>query len=133
MGGKVQSRHSACLSWTEVEPKEMCVFLAIVLLMGVTRKSSIEKYWGVDPLVSTPIFGKLMSRNRFTAFMGNLHFSDSLRGHSQEGQKDAMERIRPVFQYLKIKFAAAFRTYQKLIINESLVLLHSAIHPFKTS
>ena len=125
MAGKVQSTHSARLSWTDVEPKEMYVFLAIVLLMGVTSKSSVKKYWGIDPLVNTPIFGKLMSRNRFTAIMGNLHFSDSLRGHitiQEGGQKDTMERIRPVFQYLKVKFAAAFRPYQKLVIDESLVL-----------
>ena len=125
MAGKVQAKNSARLTWTDVDIGEMYVFIAIVLLMGMIKKSSIRKYWACDPLLVTPIFGRLMSRNRFTAIMGNLHFTDSLQSHldSQHGvHKDTMERIRPVLEYLKAKFTAAFRPYQKMIIDESLVL-----------
>lgn len=103
----------------------MYSFIAIVLLKGVIKKSSVRKYWASDSLLATPIFGRLMSRNRFTAIMGNLHFTDSLQSHLDYQHalwKDPMERIRPVLEYLKVKFTAAFRPYQKMIIDESLVL-----------
>lgn len=125
MAGKVQAKNSARLTWTDVDIGEMYVFIAIVLLMGVIKKSSIRKYWACDPLLVTPIFGRLMSKNRFTSIMGNLHFTDSLQSHldSQHGvRKDTMERIQPVLEYLKVKFIAAFRPYQKMIIDESFVL-----------
>lgn len=139
MARKVQAPNSFQLSWNTLGIKKLYVFLAIVILMGTVKKSSIKKYWTTDPLIITPSFGKLMPRNRFTKIMGNLHFINSLQNHLRNqdlprGERDSMERIWLIFQYLQLKFSSTFRPYQKLIINESLILrrgehLHQTVYP----
>lgn len=53
MPGKIQTKSSARLTWTNVDIGEMYIFIAIVLLMEV-MKSSIRKYWASDRLLATP-------------------------------------------------------------------------------
>ena len=61
--------------WKEITEEELKVFFANILLMGILRKSEIEKYWNTSGVGQTPIFGQLMSRNHFTAILSNLHIS----------------------------------------------------------
>ncbi|XP_050704248.1 piggyBac transposable element-derived protein 4-like [Eriocheir sinensis] len=68
-----------------------------------------------------------MGRNRFQAILGNLHFIDSLLSHTcnqdkPKADKDPMERIRPVSDYLREKIQQGFNPHQKLVIDESLCL-----------
>ena len=62
--------------WKEITEEELKVFFANILLMGILRKSEIEKYWNTSGVGQTPIFGQLMSRNCFTAILSNLHISN---------------------------------------------------------
>lgn len=43
--------------WVDTDGKEICIFLAIVILTGLLRKCEIEQYWSTDILLFTPIFG----------------------------------------------------------------------------
>ena len=61
--------------WKEITEEELKVFFANIFLMGILRKSKIEKYWNMSRVGQTPIFGQLMSRNCFTAILSNLHIS----------------------------------------------------------
>jgi hypothetical protein len=40
-------------------------FLAIIMLMGHVKEDTTRVYWNISKLIETPVFGKLMSRNRF--------------------------------------------------------------------
>ncbi|XP_050686707.1 chimeric ERCC6-PGBD3 protein-like [Eriocheir sinensis] len=126
-GGKVDHPRSLYNGFAPVTPDELYVFLAIVILMGTIKKNSIHKYWSTDPLTATPGFNRVMGRNRFQAILGNLHFIDSLLSHTcnqdkPKADKDPMERIRPVSDYLREKIQQGFNPHQKLVIDESLCL-----------
>ena len=41
--------------------------------MGHVRKDHIKDYWSTDPYLETPIFSKVMSRNRFQQILQLLH------------------------------------------------------------
>ena len=55
----------------------MCQWLGLSILMGVIRKSDTKDYWSTDPLIATPYFGSIMSRNRYLEIARFLHLSDN--------------------------------------------------------
>lgn len=70
--------HSRLQQWHDVTVPEFYIFIAIVMLMARNNHLSIEEHWSTDPLLLTPIFGNLMSRNRFSSILGMLHFSNPM-------------------------------------------------------
>lgn len=51
--------------WMNVSCSEIKNLFGIFTLMGQIRKDNIKESRSVDPYLATPIFSKLMSRNRF--------------------------------------------------------------------
>ncbi|XP_056643837.1 piggyBac transposable element-derived protein 4-like [Diorhabda sublineata] len=54
----------AAPKWKNVDVPELYVFFAMTMLKTRTKKSNIKEYWTQDTLLSTPVFGKTMSRNQ---------------------------------------------------------------------
>ncbi|XP_065302057.1 piggyBac transposable element-derived protein 4-like [Dermacentor albipictus] len=104
--------------WKDVTPREFYLFLAVVMLMAHARKGSIAQYWSTDPLLSTPAFSKLMSRNRFLLILRFLHFSNN----EDQIHGDRLHKVRSVFLTLRKNFQGALSPYQDVCIDESLLL-----------
>lgn len=100
----------------------------MVLLMGITKKSSYKKYWSADPLITTSIFHQIMPLNWFVNFMGNLHFYDILTNNLLDLPVDTMRRIQPAFDHIRNAFWTSFKPHQKLYIDESLMLWRGRAH-----
>jgi hypothetical protein len=66
------------------------------MLMVHTRKSRIKEYWFIDPLISTPMFADIMSRDRFLLLLRFLHFNDN--EYQQSDYK--LYKIKPIITYL---------------------------------
>jgi hypothetical protein len=73
----------------------------------------MQEDWSTDPLLSTPIFTRLMKRDRFFFIMKISHFCDN---------GDKLYKLRYVVDYLRNKFREIFSPFEKLCIDESLVL-----------
>ena len=58
-------------------PGELWKFFGLHLLMGLLWKPTIKDYWATDPLMRTPIFNEMMSRNRFEEILLGMHFVDN--------------------------------------------------------
>jgi len=58
------SNPKAFTDWIPLTSNEFMNFWALNLLMGIVQKPCIKDYWSTNELLSTPIFGKTMSRNR---------------------------------------------------------------------
>ncbi len=97
------SAHSRLRAWTPVTVDELKVFFALLIAMGLTRKTDLADYWSTDEVVETPLFGKHMSKNRFFAILSNLHLCDNETAvpHGQHGY-DPLYKLRPFIRMLDI-------------------------------
>ena len=79
----------------------MKVFFALVMTMGLVKKSDTAQYWSTKECVSTPFFGKYMTRNRFHLILSNLHIVDNNLAVA-DGQPgfDKLFKVRPFIQML---------------------------------
>lgn len=69
LGKKSNMRH-----WTDTNIAEFQKFLGLCLLIGNIHMPYLRNYWSSDPLYEHPIFGKVMSRNRFEMILRNICF-----------------------------------------------------------
>lgn len=86
--------------------------------MGQIRKDNIKEYWSVDPYFVTPIFSKLMTRNRFDQITRYLHFSDNTKINEN---CDRLYKIEPVYNYLLEKFKTVYTPHQNLSLDEAMI------------
>lgn len=70
-------QHSRFRKWYALTREELRVSLSLLLLQGIVQKPNERMYWSRNRLVETPVFGEIMSRNRFELIMRMLHFVDN--------------------------------------------------------
>ena len=56
--------------------------MSLIILQEIMKKPSLDSYHSTNPLISTPFFGKCISRNRFLLLIKYLHFAE--KGASNE-------------------------------------------------
>ena len=49
-------------SWSDVTEGDIQLFFAHLLIMGLVKKPKMIKYWSRSEYISTPFFGKYMTR-----------------------------------------------------------------------
>ena len=108
--------------WKPTDRQEMLCFLALQILMGVIHKPRLALYWAKDTLISTPIFGQLMSRDRFHILLKFLHFDDNRNYNPADPNRDRLHKIRTVTDMIKRKCSQVYYPGKKLCVDESLVL-----------
>ena len=106
------------LKWSNITPEEMRKFLGLIILMGQVRKDNIRDYWSTDPTISTPIFPRTMSRNRFESIWQAWHFSDNSQQTQDSGR---LFKIWPVYEYFAHKFRSVYSPKQELSLDESMI------------
>ena len=104
--------------WHDVSVNEMYSFLALILLMPHVKKHEIQVYWTTNPMTETSFFAKYMRRDRFVQLLRYLHFADN----NNPNANDSLWKIRNIFDNLNTKFGNLFTPFQKLVIDESLIL-----------
>ena len=111
---------SKTASWYSTSKEEMYVFLATTMLMAINSKPRIKNYWSTDQLLSTPIFAKIFTRNRYISILKCLHFSNN--EEIEEIEQNRLRKVIKVIEMLKAKFTSALTPFQNLCIDESLML-----------
>lgn len=104
--------------WTDTNVSEMYSFLALIMMMSHARKSDMKDYWSTDPMLHMPLFGKVMSQDRFFLLLRVIHFCNN----ENQPENDRLFKIRLVMDRLKQKFSDVFTPFQNLCIDESLML-----------
>jgi hypothetical protein len=59
---------------------------------------SKKNYWSTSQLIETPIFAKLMSRNRFEQIWNSCHYSDN---STLDDEADRLCRAISGFSYIR--------------------------------
>ena len=109
--------------WVPTTKEELRKFFGLTLLMGLIRKPVIAMYWSRDPLYATPIFGEIMSRNRYQLLLRFLHFNDNEKvPKANDPERDRLYKIRPLLDHMFDKFQEVYDLAQEVAIDESLLL-----------
>ena len=82
--------------WKETNRDEMWLYICICLLMGIIHKPNIDASWSREHIFSTPIFGRLMRRDRFKQFRKMIHFTDPLN----KNPDDDLKKLQSFLEYL---------------------------------
>lgn len=107
--------------WKDTTRDEFKVFIALILLIGVVRKSNVEDYWSTDEATPTPYFRKHMSYNRFFLLYNNFHLlnNDTAITDVRNPNSDALYKLRPLISHLREAFVEVFTPEQDLSIDEA--------------
>ena len=106
-------------SWVDTTIGELCVFIVLVVIMGLVSKKRMVEYWSTDEIPATPFFGKIMNRRCYFQLLKVLHFVNNSSGNSAE---DRLWKVRPIIDPLVSRYKSAFKSYKNLYIDESLLL-----------
>ena len=72
-------------------------FLAVIMLMTITRKYKIHDNWSTNPLISTSMFGQGFARDRSMTILRYLHFNNDSKGTDEE----KLDKIKSVRVFVK--------------------------------
>ena len=109
--------------WSPTTKVEMYKFFGLLFLTGLVKKPQIAQYWSTDPLYTTPLFGKIMTRNRFQLLLSMLHYNDNSQApRTTDPNRDRLYKIRPVLDHLFERFQAVYGLSRDIAIDESLLL-----------
>ena len=107
---------------------EMKVFFALLISIGLTRKSNIADYWSTKEMIQTPFFGGKMAKNRFLLILSSLHLvnNDDAIPVGQPGA-DRLFKVRPFMQMLKNNFLL-YKPNKDLSFDEGLCPFKGRVH-----
>ena len=79
---KIQARsfiplYSRMWYWKPVIKDEMYVVLAFFMLMGIIQKPILHSYFSKNYILVTPIFGSIISMDRFESICNFTHFNNN--------------------------------------------------------
>lgn len=103
--------------WEDLTRETLREFIGLTALMGHVKKVSLEDYWSTKPILYTPIFHKIMTRNRYLQILRFIHFQNN-----ETVLKHPLRKIKVIIDDLNEKFAKFLDPGKKLCIDESLLL-----------
>ncbi|MGL5708395.1 MAG: transposase, partial [Aeromonas sp.] len=119
--------------WRNVTVIELKKIFGLTILMGYLRKNKLKDYWSTDPFIATPIFSKIMKRDRFLQILTFLHFNNN----EDIGENaDRLVKVQFLINYFSIKFANVYKPEQNLSLDEAMIpwkgrLLFKTYNPSK--
>lgn len=125
-----QSENSYLSKWHDTDIIEMKKFFGLVILMGIVYKPSLPLYWSTDELYYTPIFSKVMTRDRFYLLQKFLHFNNNLDpGYDpNDDERDRLHKVRPFIEMIQERCRKVYYPGKHLSVDESLVLFKGRLH-----
>lgn len=120
-------------SWIDVTVEEFRAFLGLCFLMGVIDKPQTKQYWSTSPLLNTPYFPEIMTRDRFTQIMRYIHFVDNSRNPNDgiatnDANYDTLWKVRWILDALNSKFKSEYVPKQNISIDETMIPFKGMVH-----
>ena len=121
-------RYSEHRKWTDVDRREMNIFLGLTFLMGIMKKPVLTDFWATSPLLLTPIFSAVMLRSRYLGILRYWHLVDNTNAPDpRDPARDRMFKLRPLLDHLNRKFQDAYQPQREICIDESVLLYKGRI------
>ena len=85
--------------WYHTNREELLAFLAVVVNMGLIRKSSLKDYWNLKEWSqNTPFFPAILTRDRFFMLQSMLHFPES------DGETGKLKKVQYIVKHFSEQF-----------------------------
>lgn len=108
-------------SWVATNIVEMKAFIAIIINMGLNKKSTLASFWSTTESQSMPWFGMIMPRNRFELLLKFFHLTRTNLPRPNQAGYDPCSRFQPIIDQLNVVSQQHYVPSQQLSIDESLV------------
>ena len=108
-------------NWKETNGREMRLFLAILIYMGIVQKPVEEWYWSKRQSICTPFVSEIMSYRRFQLLMKFLHFTNNETFDIASHPQPKLKKIFEIFQITCRKFQEVYIPEKDITVDESLV------------
>ena len=116
------SQYSRAKKWQDVSFEEMNAVLALLLLTGISKRSSYELYWSTDSLIEMKGFREIMPRDRFLAILNFLHLVNNDENLPRDHPNhDKAFKIRPLVDLLVPLWQRHYKPKRELSIDESMI------------
>ena len=119
-----ESRRSLFNLWTPLTFDELWVFVDIIIMMGIIEKPHYHMYWTKDHIFSTPIFSRVMRRDRFEQIRKMIHFVDPVN----EDPADSLTKLSSFLDHMAEKFKNNYIPEKNIAVDEYLSLWKGRLH-----
>ncbi|XP_037787732.1 piggyBac transposable element-derived protein 4-like [Penaeus monodon] len=103
--------------WEDTTVREVRSYVGLRFLVGLQSKRDQREWWSTDPFMSSSVFPKTMTRDRYDALTSALHFADNEGEHAAE---DRLWKLRPVLDVLESTYRSAFVPNKNVTVDQSL-------------
>lgn len=113
-------QHARLGHWKDLNPSDMKIFTAHLLIMSSVHKPALHNYWSTQTLSRTPFFGQYIGRNKFQEILWNLHVSDS-KDNPPPGSPnhDPLAKVRPLLEMCQTNFKLRYTPGKHISLDES--------------
>ncbi|XP_023213047.1 piggyBac transposable element-derived protein 4-like [Centruroides sculpturatus] len=113
-------RKSVEKSWTDTNPDEIRVLLALIILQGIVVKPTNRMYYSQNKIIQTPFFNEVMKRERFDLLTAFLRFNKKQERSKSNSNYDLLQ-IKPVLNMLSERWQSTYTPERDVSIDESLL------------
>ncbi len=108
--------------WNPITTQELQAYFGFCILMGINTLPSIEDYWKKNPVYHYAPIADRISRERFREISRYLHFTDNATlAPRASPEYDRLGKIRPVLEYLELRFSEVFTPGKDLAVDEAMI------------
>ena len=109
--------HSRGRLWHATTATEIKRFIAVLFAMGLVNKPSYRDYWSSDPVLCSPFYGMVMSRDRFFLLLRYFHVNNN----ENTNRADKLRKCRYVIDNFQRQFRRAYYPERDVSIDETMV------------
>ncbi|KAJ8866181.1 hypothetical protein PR048_033705 [Dryococelus australis] len=111
-------------TFVSTTPDEFQVYLALLILMGIIHKPTLQSYWSKEVTEDTPYSRSVMPRLHFVALNKYLHLVDN----KTLDPADSLRKICPIITTSSNSFQAVYTLPGSMCINEPLMKCRGRLH-----
>lgn len=98
---------------------ELLAFIGMNFCMGYHKVPSYKHYWSTANDLNVPVVSDVMSRDRFSEILSNIHVNDNTT--IPVNNKDKLYKLRPLIDSLNKTFTEAYHGTRELSVDESMI------------
>ncbi|XP_016298250.1 piggyBac transposable element-derived protein 4-like [Sinocyclocheilus anshuiensis] len=123
---KMRSEAGKKFLWVPMTAKELYLYIALVIYMGLLSTKTIVDYWSGKKIYNLPFPKSVMSRARFHAISWNLHLCNLEEDRANEQKKgtpdyDRLFKIKPLYTDIITACKTYFQPNRQLAVDERMV------------